>query len=320
MTKKNEVVKDITLSEIHNFDDFLKSYYLSGGFTAKKLGVAFDILKQMVKDSSCVKFLSFPACIIATGTRGVINELVKRKLIDVIITTCGTIDHDIARTYENYYHGDFLMDDERLKKKNIHRLGNVLVPMKSYGKTVEKITIKFLRNQLSVLSGHGSEGLSLRALLYEFGKYINNKNSLLYNAYKNNIPIYVPGPFDGSFGMQLWMFHNMYKEFTLDFFKDEDELADIIFKSKRTGALMIGGGISKHHTIWWNQFREGLNYAVYLTTAQEFDGSLSGARLREAISWAKVHPKAKYITVDGDATVTLPLLIKALIEVVTSDE
>jgi deoxyhypusine synthase len=51
---------------------------------------------------------------------------------------------------------------------------------------------------------------------------------------------------------------------------------------------MLGGGVPKNHTLWWNQYREGLDYAVYVTTAQEFDGSSSGALVREAISWGKV--------------------------------
>ena len=40
-----------------------------------------------------------------------------------------------------------------------------------------------------------------------------------------------------------------------------------------------------------NQYREGLDYAFYITTAQEFDESLSGGALllvKEAVSWSKV--------------------------------
>ncbi|MFW6197193.1 MAG: deoxyhypusine synthase family protein, partial [Thermoplasmatota archaeon] len=81
------------------------------------------------------------------------------------------------------------------------------------------------------------------------------------------------------------------------------------FPADETGALMVGGGISKHHTIWWNQFRDGLDHAVYVTTAVEYDGSLSGARVREAVSWGKVREEADYITVEGDATVLLPLIL-----------
>ena len=72
---------------------------------------------------------------------------------------------------------------------------------------------------------------------------------------------------------------------------DANLLSGLIFKAEKSGAFMIGGGISKHHTLWWNQYREGLDYAFYITTAQEFDGSLSGALVREAISWGKVTQK-----------------------------
>ena len=75
---------------------------------------------------------------------------------------------------------------------------------------------------------------------------------------------------------------------------------------------MIGGGISKHHTIWWNQFRDGLDSAVYITTAVEHDGSLSGARVREAVSWGKVRKDARFVTVEGDATILLPVIMNAV--------
>ena len=75
---------------------------------------------------------------------------------------------------------------------------------------------------------------------------------------------------------------------------------------------MLGGGISKHHTIWWNQFRDGLDYAVYVTTAVEYDGSLSGAQMREAVSWGKVREDARYITVEGEVTLILPLMVAYL--------
>ena len=56
-----------------------------------------------------------------------------------------------------------------------------------------------------------------------------------------------------------------------------------------------------------------MDYAIYITTAVEWDGSLSGARVREAISWGKVKETAKHVTIEGDATVILPLIVAALI-------
>jgi deoxyhypusine synthase len=95
--------------------------------------------------------------------------------------------------------------------------------------------------------------------------------------------------------------------------KDESLLSDLVWNAKRSGALIIGGGISKHHTIWWNQFKHGLDYAVYVSTAQEYDGSLSGAKPREAISWGKINIKAKFVSISMDATVALPIMFAALL-------
>ena len=124
----------------------------------------------------------------------------------------------------------------------------------------------------------------------------------------------VPGIFDGAVGSQLWMFWQQHRDFKINLFQDEQKMSDLVFEAKKAGALMIGGGISKHHTIWWSQFRDGLDYAVYITTAAEYDGSLSGARLREAISWGKIKEEAKQVTIDGDATTLLPFMAAALFE------
>jgi deoxyhypusine synthase len=131
---------------------------------------------------------------------------------------------------------------------------------------------------------------------------------------RRRIPVYLPAPFDGAFGYQLWSFWQDHKDFGLDLQRDQAELADLIFSAKKSGALMIGGGVSKHHTLWWNQFRGGLDYAVYITTAAEYDGSLSGARVREAISWGKVRARARQLTVEGDATLLLPIMVSALVD------
>jgi deoxyhypusine synthase len=136
----------------------------------------------------------------------------------------------------------------------------------------------------------------------------------LYWAWKNQIPIFIPGITDGAFGSQLWSYYQHYRDFTIDLFQDEQDLSDIVFDAKKSGALILGGGISKHHTIWWNQFKDGLDYAIYISTAVEYDGSLSGARTREAISWGKIKHGSHNVTIEGDATILFPLLVYALFE------
>lgn len=306
-------VEDIELSKGISVNELINQFYKAGGFTAKELAVAVNIIEEMIKDRETLVFLSFPACIIATGTRGVIKELVKRKLVDVIITTCGTLDHDLARIWKDYYHGSFMLDDLELRKRGINRIGNVLAPNESYGLIIEEKIQPILEDIYKE-----KRRLSTRELIWEIGKRLENEknkeSSIIYWCYKNRIPMFIPGITDGAVGSQLWLFYQTHKDFIIDVLKDEDELSDIIFNAKKTGAIIVGGGISKHHTIWWNQFKDGLDYVVYITTAVEWDGSLSGARISEAISWGKVKGNAKRVTVYGDATVLLPLIVASLFD------
>ena len=206
-----------------------------------------------------------------------------------------------------------MADDKELHQKGINRLGNIFIPLECYGTILEKKLQPILGELFAM-----QQKWSTKDLIWEFGKRLekekNGKDSILYWAWKNKIPLFVPGIMDGAFGSQLWMYYQEHRHIGIDLFKDEQDLSDIVFSAKKTGALIIGGGISKHHVIWWNQFCNGLSYAVYLTTAVEYDGSLSGAQTREAISWGKIAEKADNVTIEGDATVLLPLMMSALLE------
>jgi deoxyhypusine synthase len=165
---------------------------------------------------------------------------------------------------------------------------------------------------LQSLWKEGIKEVSSSQFCREIGKRICNESSILYWAAKNNVPVYVPGITDGAVGYQTWLFSQDH-DFKLNLLKDSGELNEIVFNAEKTGALLVGGGISKHHTLWWNQFKNGLDYAVYISTADEWDGSLSGARPREAVSWGKISEKARKTMVEGDASLILPLMVSVLI-------
>ncbi len=303
-----ETVEDYDLSEKMSVDNLVVQMERAWGFTAGKLALGVKILEKMVKDRKCVKFLSFTANLVATGTRGALKELVKRKLVDVIVTTCGAVDHDVARCWKNYYRGSFVMNDKRLRDEGTNRLGNVLIPSNSYGVILEEK----MQALLCTLWREGVRELGASQFCCEIGKRICNKTSILYWAAKNNVPVFVPGITDGAVGYQTWLFSQDH-DFKLDLLKDMGMLNDIVFDAKTSGALLIGGGISKHHTLWWNQFKHGLDYAVYISTADEWDGSLSGARPREAVSWGKISKKADKMMIEGEASLILPTMVGALL-------
>jgi deoxyhypusine synthase len=303
-----DVVKDYEFSKEMSVDELVMQMEKAWGFTAGKLAIGVKILETMIKMRNCVKFLSFTGNLAATGARGVFRELVKRKLVDVVITTCGTLDHDMARCWKNYYKGSFIMNDVKLHEKGINRLGNVLVPNDSYGTIIEEKMQALLQD----LWKEGIQEVSTSQLCREIGKRSCNESSIIYWAAKNSIPVYVPGITDGAVGYQTWLFSQDH-DFKLNLLKDSGEINDLVFTAKKTGALIVGGGISKHHTIWWNQFKDGLDYVVYVSTADEWDGSLSGARPREAVSWGKISEKAKRIMIEGDASMILPVMASSLL-------
>ena len=316
-------VKDYAFSEVSDASTLIDQMAKAGGFTATKLATARDILLRMRHEVDAVdgdasqvcNWLSFPACLCATGTRSFFIEAIKTKMFNVVSTTCGTLDHDIARSYKDYYHGAFELDDIELGEHELMRLGNVIVPNASYGEIIEAVVMPALEDiyndRLKETGKTGADawiGFGSIHLVWELGKRIGKPDSLIYWAWKNQIPVCIPGITDGSIGAQLFMFRQKHRDFHIDTLADEQVMSDLTWDVATSNALMVGGGISKHHVIWWNQYRGGLDAAVYVTTAPEHDGSLSGARLREAISWGKMRPEAPNVCVEGDASVLLPLL------------
>jgi len=308
MSHSGKPVEDISINEDTPIEKIFEQMSKSGGFESRNLAESLDILTTMINDDNCQKFLSFVAAIISTGLRGIVKDMLKNKWFNVVITTCGALDHDIARHFSNYNEGSFTLDDVMLAKENIHRLGNVLVPMDSYGPLIEEKMQLFLEEEYN----KGTREMSTEDICKMIGSHLG-EDSFLYWASKNEIKVIVPGIMDGAVGSQIWMFTQKHADFKLNITKDADVLSGLIFKAKKSGALMLGGGISKHHTLWWNQYRDGLDFAVYITTAQEFDGSLSGALVREAISWGKVTQNAKQTTVHAEITTVLPFLYSALL-------
>ncbi len=308
MIKPGRPVKDIEIDSNTSIEKIFDELSQSGGFESVNLSNGLEILTEMISDKQCLRFISCVAAVMSTGLRGIFKDMIKNNWFDVVMTTCGALDHDIARHFSHYKEGSFTMDDKELADQNIHRLGNVLVPMESYGPVIEEKMQEFLEEEYQ----NGTREMTTAEICKMIGKHLG-EDSFLYWANKNNVSVVVPGIVDGAVGNQIWLFTQKHHDFKLNIIGDSELLSGLIFKAEKSGAFMIGGGISKHHTLWWNQYREGLDYAFYITTAQEFDGSLSGALVKEAISWGKVTQNAKQATLHAEVTTILPFIYAALI-------
>ncbi|MEZ0319574.1 MAG: deoxyhypusine synthase [Pyrobaculum sp.] len=290
--------------------EVVELYRRVGAFQALHVAQAYDVLKEALAEAD-LRFFSFTGNLVATGLREAIAEALRRGLFNVVVTTAGALDHDIAKAMGAAYSpGSFDLDDVELEAKGLHRLGNVVVKKEEYGPYVEK----FVLGLCEELWGKTLATFELAEL---FGRHMP-EGSILGAAQRSGVKVFVPGIVDGAVGTALLTCNDLARtrrggsRLFIDVLKDEEELRELVYTSKKMAALIVGGGISKHHVIWWAQFRGGLDYVVYVTTAVEYDGSLSGARPKEAVSWGKVKPGAKTAYIHADATLVLPVLLKAL--------
>jgi len=300
--KKNEQIQDYTLKDIKCLG---KGKLVTKGFQATNVGIAQQIIKKMKKDKAMI-ILTFTANMVASGLRGVFAELCKKKFVDIIITTPGALEHDAIKSIKPYLLGQFSRpgdNDKQLHSKGINRIGNIFVPNNRYT-AFEDYFVQVLKEI------YKKEKITCPCRIAEvMGKHIKSNKSFLYWCTKNKIPVFCPGITDGAIGLNAYYFKNQFPEFGIDVTKDMKLLGEKVLAASRTGGIILGGGISKHHAIGVNIIRGGLDYAVYVTTAQPWDGSLSGAQTTEAVSWGKIRDTAKHVTVNGDATIIFPLII-----------
>lgn len=298
-------IKDMAINAHTTVRDLLKQFRDSG-YQAQNLGIAAEILSE-AKKNNAFTFLSFTSNMVASGLRGVFIDLVRRKKIDAIVTTSGSVDEDVIRSQLPYLQGNFETEDEKLGKKGINRMGNIFVPNDCY-EYLEKTSNKIL----SEIYKEKKE-LTVSDLLNEVGKRIESSNSILKQCSKNSIPLFCPGITDGAFGMQLAFFQQKHSDFKIDVVRDFSKIIDLGLIADKTLGVILGGGIAKHHTIISN-ILNGLDYAVYVNSSSPYHGSLSGATTSEAKSWGKIKSNSKSVTIYGDAQIVFPLLVAGVDE------
>ena len=290
-----------------DFRGFIESYK-STAFQATHFGYAVDVINSMRKSKAFV-FLSCTSNIISSGLREIIKFLVKNKHIDFIVTSAGGIEEDLIKSMNPFHIGTFDIKGKILYERGVARIGNIFVPMDRYTyleKFLDKFFPKMYKQQKKI-----GRPLCSSEIIRMLGKEINHKDSILYWAYKNDIPVICPAIMDGAFGDLLHYFKNNHKDLAVDVTEDTQRIIKCVEMAEKSAIIALGGGVSKHYVLNANIFRDGVDYAVYITTAQAYDGSDSGGNTEEAITWAKIKPDAMHVKVNADATLVFPLLVAA---------
>lgn len=281
--------------------------YSSTGFQAVHFSKAVEITNKMI-DEKVTVFLGCSSNLISSGIRDVVRYLAEKKKIDVFVTTAGGIEEDIIKCFGDFKIGKFSASGELLREKGVNRIGNIFVSNSRYIE-YEKFMNKILEEVYKEQKESGKV-ISVSDLMKRMGREINNEESILYWCYKNDIRVYCPAITDGSTGDMIHFFMYKNPDFKLDIAGDIHDLNEHTITRKKTGMILLGGGIMKHHICNANLMRNGADYTVYINSGEEWDGADSNARPDEAVSWGKVKGKdAEAIKVHGDATILFPLVV-----------
>lgn len=296
------------------------------GFGARKIGQASEILREMHQDRKCKIFLGLAGAMVPGGMKQIIIDMLNENMVDVLVTTGANLTHDLIEALgESHYQlqgSTEKVDDADLRNKKIDRIYDVLLKDEVY-ESLENFFEKIYPNIQK------NEKMNIKEFLWELGKNLKefepekSKNSILRICYEKKMPVFCPGISDSGIGLMIWgrLIQSNNAEISkklsnkgrinVDVFDDLKEILDIAWTCEKAGVFYIGGGLPKNFIQQAMQFsnkQDGASYGIQITTDHPESGGSSGALLSEGISWGKISQKAKFVNVNCDATIALPLI------------
>ena len=286
-------------------------------FTARDLNRAARIYDMMLKDKNCGIILTLAGSLFSAGLKKVVYDMIMNNMVDAIVSTGAIIvDQDFFEALGfKHYKGTKFVDDNELRDLHIDRI---------YDTFIDEDELRICDDTCAkIFDSMEPKPYSSREFLYEFGRYLENNggpkanDSVVWAAYRKNVPIFIPAFSDCSagFGFVVHQTQNPDNHCSVDSAKDFVELTKIKLASKDTGIFMIGGGVPKNFTqdivVAADILQEDAKmhkYAIQITVADERDGALSGSTLQEASSWGKVETTYEQM-VYSEATVAMPLVV-----------
>jgi len=290
-------------------DELVSEMRECGVLGAGKIARAAELAAEMFSDKDYTVFLTIAGPMVPGGLRRIVSDLIGQGYVKVVVTTGANMVHDMVEAL-GYKHlvGTFLAEDKKLRDKDIGRIGDIYIEQEAF-RSLEKWMYKILEN----IPEEKRKCMSTAELLFEIGKQIQDPESILATAAEKGVPIMSPGFIDSIAGFHLWIF-GQDKKMGIDPLLDVKKLMDKVYEAKKAGIIILGGGLPKHFALFANSFREGVDCAIQITMDRPEPGGLSGATLEEAISWGKIKPEGKAVTVICDVTIAFPLIVASALE------
>ena len=280
----------------------------AGVIGAGRVGKAVEIVAEMFSDPDYTTFITLSGPLVPSGMRLIFRDLIRDGYVDAVVTNGANMVHDIVEAMgRSHMVGEVDVDDAELLERGINRVYDIFIESDTW------VALEgFVWGILDGLPEDRRVDVPFHGLLREIGLKLDDEGSILFTAARKGVPIFCPGLLDSMLGIPLWMYSKRSR-LVINPLKDFDLLGDMIYEAKKTGAIILGGGMPKHHTQYMNTLREGLDAAIQISTARVEDGSLSGAPLKESVSWGKLKGD-KASTIFGDVTIVFPLIVAAALE------
>ena len=303
----------------------LIEFYNSTGYNARRLAEAAEMLQDMIDTNSTV-CLTLAGAMTPIGLGVTISEMLEAGFIDWIVSTGANVYHDLHFAYNlPVRQGHFDVNDDILYARQIVRIYDVYIKEAGTLQAQDVILQKEIRRNTQSIP----QNCSTADIAYALGKAAKEnakypEKSFVVKAYEHKVPIYMPAIGDSSIGLNMLPLLLEGKGIFPNVILDVAESAAILWKSKRSGGLELGGGVPK------NFFQQtgpalyqilkikegGQDYLIQLTDARADTGGLSGATLQEGKSWGKIKTSRKgNVVVYGDSSVYFPILCSYVLSV-----
>ena len=284
----------------------------AGVIGAGRVGRAVEIVAEMFGDPDYTTFITLSGPLVPGGLRLVFRDLIRDGYVDAVVTNGANMVHDLVEAMGGgHLVGTVNVDDEELYGEGYNRAYDIFIESRVFADLEG-----FIGGILDDIPEETRTGIAFHEFIREVGLQLRDEESIIYAAARKNVPIFSPGFLDSMLGIPLWMYSKQ-KRLEFNPLRDFDLLADMVYDAKKSGAIILGGGTPKHHAQYMHTLREGLDAAVQISTARVEDGSLSGAPLKESITWGKLKAgglESRTSTIFGDVTIVFPLIVAAALE------
>lgn len=339
-------LESLALDDVESFAGLLREMSKTA-FSGRRLGEAFDVAVQMARDPDCRVVLTVSGAMTVAKQGRIICDMIDRGLVQAVVATGALIAHGLTESIGLvHYRHDPSQPDEALYRHGYNRIYDTLEMEANLNDVAELVSAVLDRAEPE--DGVWSSARFCRALGERLSR-LDRGPGILRSAFERDVPVFIPAFTDSEMGLDVaaWAVRQTLKRqgkdpATLDAeelltsapafnpFLDLQDYARLTVRARRLGIFTVGGGVPRNWAQQMPPYFDFLNdrmgtrirpprfhYGVRICPEPEHWGGLSGCSYSEGVSWGKFLPPSeggRFAEVYADATLTWPLLMKAVFE------